>query len=89
MLLVGPAELELLDYAGEIERVPAAGSLVENLDPPARLAPRMAAAVRSHLEVLAPQRKNALRQARRLELGLDVDGPVNLAICRRVLESGG
>ena len=89
--------------------------------------PRMAAAVRPHLEALVPQRKSPLRQAWRVgpgllhtyllgrlslrglearverryairvrlqrvadpELGLDVDGPVNLEICRRVLAARG
>ena len=199
VVLAGPAELETLVYDGELERVPAAGSLVDNLyagidrllelDPAVDTAaycwsdiplvtgpmldlflagsvgwvdveaglveradleerfpevaeswlrfregdfvaadfgvfkPRRAAAVRPHLEALAPRRKSALRQAwrvgpgllltyllRRLslrgleehlerryairariqrvadpELGLDVDGPVNLEICRRLL----
>ena len=202
VVLVGPPELAGLAYDGELDHVPAAGSLVDNLyagidrllegDPAAERAaycwsdiplasgpmldrflaaaadevdveaglvergdleerfpeveeswlgfregafiaadfgvfrPRRAAAVRPHLEMLAPERKSAIRQAwrvgpgllltyllgrlsvrgleerleRRLairasiqrvtdpELGLDVDGPVNLEICRRVLESG-
>ena len=202
VLLVGPPELEALEYDGELERVPAAGSLVANLyagidrllelDPAAQHAaycwsdiplatgamldlflagtvgwvdveaglvdradlegrfpevreswlwfregafvaadfgvfrPRLAAAVRPHLEALAPERKSPLKQAWRVgpglllsylsgrlslrgleerlerryairariqrvadpELGLDVDGPVNLEICRRVLRGG-
>ena len=199
VLLVGPPELAALDYAGELEHVEAAGSLVENLyagidrlleldaaveraaycwsdvplvtgemidlfaagaagwvDVEAGLVdradleerypeveerwlwfregafvaadfglfrPRMAAAARRHLEALAPERKSPLKQAWRVgpgllltyllgrlslrgleqrlerryairariqrvadpELGLDVDGPVNLEICRRAL----
>lgn len=199
VVLVGPPEIEVLEYAGEVEMVPAVGSLVDNLyagidrllelDPAAERAafcwsdiplvtgpmldlflaaavgwvdveaglverselearypgieerwlwfregafiaadfgvfkPRMAAAVRPHLEALAPRRKSVLRQALRVgpglllsyllgrlslrgleerlerryairarvqrvadpELGLDVDGPVNLEICRRAL----
>ena len=88
--------------------------------------PRMAAAHRQQLEILAPRRKSALRQAWQVgpgllltyllgrlslrgleerlerryavrariqrvadpELGLDVDGPVNLEICRRALARG-
>ncbi len=202
VLLVGPPEIEELDYAGELERVPAVGGLVDNLyagidrlielDPAVERAafcwsdiplitgpmvdlflagavgwvdvegglvargelearfpeveenwlrfregsfvaadfgvfrPRMAAAMRQHLEGLVPWRKSPLRQAwlvgpgllltyllgrlslrgleERLErryavrsriqrvadpeLGLDVDGPVNLEICRRMLAIG-
>jgi molybdopterin-guanine dinucleotide biosynthesis protein A len=202
VLLVGPPELAQLHYAGELERVPAAGGLVDNLyagierllelEPAAQRAaycwsdiplvtgpmldhflasavegvdveaglvergdleerfpevdekwlrfregsfiaadfgvfrPRMAAALRPQLERLAPRRKSALRQAWQVgpgllltyllgrlswrgleerlarvyairariqrvadpELGLDVDGPVNLQICRRVLAGG-
>ena len=201
VLLVGPPELAALEYAGELERVPSSGDLVDNLyagierllelDPATEHAaycwsdiplvtgpildlflagtvgwvdveaglvpreeleerfpevkeqwlwfregafvaadfgvfrPRMAAAMRQHLEGLAPNRKSPLKQAwsvgpglllsyllgrlsfrgleERLErryairariqrvedpeLGLDVDGPVNLEICRRVLAS--
>lgn len=199
VVLVGPSELSGLAYAGELERVPSGGSLVDNLyagidrllelDPAAERAaycwsdiplvtgamldlflagtvgwvdveaglvardelerrfpeveeswlwfregafiaadfgvfrPRMAAALRQQLESLAPRRKSAIRQAWQVgpgllltyllgrlslrgleerlmrryairarlqrvadpELGLDVDGPVNLEICRRVL----
>jgi hypothetical protein len=202
VLLVGPPELDRLEDRGEMEHLPAAGGLVDNLyagierllelDPMAERAadcwsdiplvtgamldlflagtvgwvdvesglvdrgelmerfpevketwlwfregphiatdfgvfrPRMAAAVRPHLEALAPERKSPLRQAWRAgpglllnylfgrlslrgleerlerryairariqrvadpELGLDVDGPVNLEICRRLLASG-
>ena len=202
VLLVGPPELQALEYDGELERVPSAGSLVHNLyagidrllelDPTAERAaycwsdiplatgamldlflagtvgwvdveaglvaradledrfpeveerwlwlregafiaadfgvfrPRMAAAVRPHLEALAAERKSPLRQAWRVgpgllltylagrlglrgleemlerryairariqrvadpELGLDVDGPVNLELCRRILGAG-
>lgn len=199
VLLVGPPEVADLDYAGELEHLPAYGSLVENLyagidrllelAPAAERAaycwsdiplatgemldlflagtvgwvdveaglvergeleerfpevreewlrfregafvaadfgvfrPRMAAAVRGHLEALAPDRKSPIRQAWRVgpgllvsyltgrlslrgleqrierryairariqrvadpELGLDVDGAVNLEVCRRRL----
>jgi hypothetical protein len=202
VLLVGPPELAELEYAGEMEHVPAAGSLVDNLyagidrllvlNPTAERAaycwsdiplvtgpmldlflagtvgwvdveaglvergeleerfpeveerwlrfregpfiaadfgvfrPRIAMAMRQHLEALAPQRKSPIKQAWRVgpgllltylfgrlslrgleerlerryairariqrvadpELGLDVDGPVNLEICRRVLTGG-
>jgi GTP:adenosylcobinamide-phosphate guanylyltransferase len=202
VVLVGPPEVGGLDYAGELELVPAIGGLVENLyagmgrllelDPAAERAaycwsdiplvtgqmidlflagsvgwvdveaglvargeleerypevrekwlwfregafvaadfgvfrPRMAAALRGQLERLAPRRKSALMQAWQVgpgllltyllgrlslrgleerlerryavrarlqrvadpELGLDVDGPVNLEICRRALARG-
>lgn len=203
VLLVGPPELDRLGYDGELVRVPAAGSLVENLyagidrllelDPAVERAaycwsdiplatgamfdlflagavgwvdveaglvertemegrypdvredwlwfregsfvaadfgvfrPRMAAALRAQLEALAPRRKSPLKQAWRVgpgllltyllgrlslrgleerldrryairariqrvadpELGLDVDGPVNLQICREILSGRG
>ena len=202
VLLVGPPELEVLEYAGELVHVPSAGGLVDNLyagidrllelDPAVERAaycwsdiplvtgpmldlflagtvgwvdveaglvdradleerfpevketwlwfregafvaadfgvfrPRMAAAMRQQLEALAPRRKSPIAQAWQVgpglllayllgrlslrgleerierryaiqariqrvadpELGLDVDGPVNLEICRRVLAGG-
>ena len=116
VLLVGPPELAELDYRGELERVPAKGTLVENLyagiDRLLELDPAMERAAYCwsdiplvtgpmldlflagavnwvDVEAGLVERRYAIRsRIQRVadpELGLDVDGPVNLEICRRVL----